>query len=70
MLALLSLVSVIASTLKGVEYIMTNNKDILVQIIGIMMRLSEEQSTTTNPVANSVNLRFCIAIMQKMSVKS
>ena len=70
MLALLSLVSVIVSTLKGVEYIMTNNKDILVQIIGIMMRLSEEQSTTTNPVANSVNLRFCIAIMQKMSVKS
>lgn len=28
------------------------------------------QKTTTDPIATSVNLRFSIAIMQKISIKS
>ena len=68
--AILSLISVIASTLKGVEYLMTNGKKILITLINIMIELSVQRAQTTNPVANSVNTRFCIAIMQKMSIKS
>ena len=68
--AILSLISVIASTLKGVEYLMTNGKKILIALINIMKELSKQRPQTTNPVANSVNTRFCIAIMQKMSIKS
>ena len=34
--AVLSLISVIVSTLKGVEYIMTNGKDIVVALIKIL----------------------------------
>lgn len=41
--ALLSLISVITSTLKGVEYIMLNGKDILVKIISLMKELAESQ---------------------------
>jgi hypothetical protein len=68
--ALLSLVSVIASTLKGVEYLMTNGKKILTTLIAIMKDLSLKTASSSNPIANSVNSRFCIAIMQKMSIKS
>ena len=68
--AILSLISVIASTLKGVEYLMTNGKKILLTLIHIMKDLNKQRATTSNPIANSVNTRFCIAIMQKMSIKS
>lgn len=39
--AILSLISVIASTLKGVEYLMTNGKKILMTLIIIMKDLSK-----------------------------
>ena len=39
--AILSLISVIASTLKGVEYLMTNGKKILITLINIMKELSK-----------------------------
>ena len=68
--AMLSLVSIVASTLKGIEYLLTNGKEIIVQLINLMKELANDQVSTTNPIANSVNLRFCIAIMQKISIKS
>lgn len=68
--AILSLISVMASTLKGVEYLMTNGKKILLTLVGTMKELNKSRPTTSNPIANSVNMRFCIAIMQKMSIKS
>jgi hypothetical protein len=61
--SMLSLISVIVSTLKGVEYIMINGSEVLVLVINIMKKLVQTQYETTNPVANSVNLRFCIAIL-------
>ncbi len=57
--ATLSLISIIAATYKGVEYLMTNSTTILEKIIEIMK--GQEDS--------SVIQRFCIAILQKMSVK-
>ena len=68
--AILSLISVMASTLKGVEYLMTNGKKILISLIQILKDLSKQRAAAANPIANSVNTRFCIAIMQKMSIKS
>ena len=47
---------------------MTNGKEILVRLIRILKETADDQPTTTNPVANSVILRFCIAILQKMSI--
>ena len=58
--AITSLISVIASTLKGVEYLTHNsNMDVIRQIIAIL-------KSTEN---GSVTQRFCIAILQKCSVK-
>ena len=57
--ALLSLISVIVSTLKGVEYIVMNGHQIVTKIIEI---LKDQQD-------GSVNQRFCIAILQKVSIK-
>jgi hypothetical protein len=51
--ALLALVSVIVSTLKGVEYLVTNDQMLIVRIIEI---LKEQED-------GSVNQRFCIAIL-------
>jgi hypothetical protein len=61
---------VIVSTLKGVEYILINGKEIVVMLIKILKQLSKMQKITTDPIATSVNLRFSIAIMQKISIKS
>ena len=61
--AVLSLVSIIVSTLKGIQYIMTNGKATLERLIEILRHLLAQQKETTNPLANSVNLRFCIAIL-------
>ena len=60
----------IVSTLKGVEYILINGKEIVVMLIKILKQLSKMQKITTDPIATSVNLRFSIAIMQKISIKS
>lgn len=57
--ALLALVSVIVSTLKGVEYLVTNDQLLIARIIDI---LKEQED-------GSVNQRFCVAILQKISIK-
>lgn len=57
--ATLSLISIISATYKGVEYLMTNGSSIVEKIIDIMK----------NQEDGSVIQRFCIAILQKMSVK-
>lgn len=57
--ALCALISVIASTLKGVEYLVTNDHAVLQKIIDV---LKEQED-------GSVTQRFCIAILQKMSIK-
>ena len=64
----LSLVSIVASTLKGVVYLMSNGKAILIHLIKLTTLLSKLQKTTSQAMAVSVNLRFCVAILQKMSV--
>ena len=68
--ASLSLVSIVASTLKGVIYLMSNGKNILTHLIKMTILLAKQQKTTSQPMAISVNLRFCIAILQKMSIKA
>jgi hypothetical protein len=57
--ATLSLISIIAATYKGVEYLMTNGSTVVEKIIEIMK--NQEDGTVIQ--------RFCIAILQKMSVK-
>lgn len=57
--ATLSLISIIAATYKGVEYLMTNSNKIVEKIIEIMKNQDD----------GTVIQRFCIAILQKMSVK-
>ncbi len=57
--SLLALVSVIVSTLKGAEYLTSISMDIVKKVIDI---LREEED-------GSVNQRFCIAILQKVSIK-
>jgi hypothetical protein len=57
--AALSLISIIAATYKGVEYLMSNGSSILEKILDIMKGQED----------GSVIQRFCIAILQKMSVK-
>lgn len=57
--SLLALISVIVSTLKGVEYIVMNGHSIVIRVIEV---LKEQED-------GSVNQRFCIAILQKVSIK-
>eukprot|EP01017_Pseudomicrothorax_dubius_P004052 TRINITY_DN1072_c0_g2_i4.p1 TRINITY_DN1072_c0_g2~~TRINITY_DN1072_c0_g2_i4.p1 ORF type:complete len:471 (-),score=150.25 TRINITY_DN1072_c0_g2_i4:91-1503(-) len=58
--AITSLISVVSSTLRGVEYLIFNNNfSIIVRIIRIM----KEQEN------GSVTQRFCIATLQKCSIK-
>lgn len=66
----MSIISIIVSTLKGIDYIVCNGKEVLVLLINLMKSLADQQESTTNPVANSINLRFSIAVMQKVSIKS
>ena len=61
--ALLSLISIVASTLKGVEYLLTNDQMIVMQLIEILKQMPHNQD-------GSVNQRFLIAILQKISIKS
>lgn len=58
--AITSLISVIASTLKGVEYITHNGDMSLVRSVIKILRATENGSVTQ---------RFCIAILQKCSIK-
>ena len=57
--ALLALISVIVSTLKGVEYLISLDMSVMKRIIDILKQQED----------GSVNQRFCIAILQKMSIK-
>ena len=57
--AICALISVIASTPQGVDYLTTHGMEIVTQVIDI---LKEQED-------GSVTQRFCIAILQKMSVK-
>lgn len=57
--ATLSLISIIAATYKGVEYLMGNGPSIAEKVIEVMKNQDD----------GSVIQRFCIAILQKMSVK-
>jgi len=58
--AITSLISVVASTLKGVEYLCHGNK---MQIVEKIIKILKEQEN------GSVTQRFCIAILQKCSIK-
>lgn len=57
--ALLALISVIVSTLKGVEYLVTNDQLLIARIIDILKETDD----------GGVNQRFCVAILQKISIK-
>lgn len=57
--AVLSIISIIASTFKGVQYILSNDVSILEKIIEILKATEDGQ----------VIQRFCLAILQKMSIK-
>ena len=57
--SILSLLSIISSTYKGVEYITQNGNSIIEKIIEIMKTQED----------GNVNQRFSIAILQKLSVK-
>jgi len=55
-----SLISVLSSTLKGVEYLSHNNNDCILQRI---IKILKEQEH------GNVTQRFCLAILQKSSIK-
>ena len=57
--AICALISVIASTSKGVEYLTGSSLEIAQKVIEI---LKEQED-------GSVTQRFCIAILQKMSIR-
>lgn len=61
--ATISLISVIVSTLKGVQYIMSNGKELLITLIKLTKHLALNQKRGFAPKATSVNLRFCMAIL-------
>ena len=62
--ALLSLVSVVVSTLKGVEYILSNDQLIVCALIEILIQTHEDPKEI-----GSVNHRFVMAALQKISIK-
>ena len=57
--SILSVLSIISSTYDGVNYLLTNNYDILLKVIEIMKGTEDGQ----------VLQRFCISILNKMSIK-
>ncbi len=57
--SILSVLSIITSTLNGVNYLLSNNFDILIKIIEIMKGTEDGQ----------VLQRFCISILNKISIK-
>lgn len=58
--AITSLISVIVSTIKGIEYITYNNNDVIIKKV-INILLEQEDGNVTQ--------RFCLGILQKCSVK-
>lgn len=59
--AVTSLISVIVSTLRGIEYITNGGSD--VTVIDKIIKILKEQDN------GNVTQRFCLAILQKCSVK-
>ena len=57
--AVLAIISIIVSTYRGIEYIISNGTSIVEKVIEIMKATEDGQ----------VIQRFCIAILQKMSIK-
>jgi hypothetical protein len=58
--AITSMISILASTIRGIEYITYNGNDAVLQRV---IRILDEQDN------GSVTQRFCLAILQKCSVK-
>jgi len=58
--AITSLISVISSTLRGVEYLISKNRMVVIERV---IKILKDQEN------GSVTQRFCIAIMQKCSIK-
>ena len=61
--AILSLISVIVSALKGVEYLLMNDQMILVALLQMFQGMDHSSD-------GSVAHRFLVAILQKMSIKA
>ena len=57
--SILTVLSIIASTYEGVNYLLTHNNDILIKVIEIMKGTEDGQ----------VLQRFCISILNKISIK-
>ena len=62
--ALLSLISIVVSTLKGAEYVLSNDSLVLSAIIQIVHQMHSDTKEY-----GSVNHRFAMAILQKISIK-
>lgn len=58
--AITSLISVIVSTIKGIEYITYNGNDVIIKRV---IKILEEQED------GNVTQRFCLGILQKCSIK-
>jgi hypothetical protein len=71
--AVCALVSVVASTGKGVEYLVSQGMGVVDKVVRILKEGSSQKegaaASGENEGDGSVTQRFCIAILQKMSVK-
>lgn len=73
--AVCALISVIASTVQGVDYLLVNignqnpSAETLPYDFTIMHKILEIITRDVNCTDGSVTQRFCLAILQKMSVK-
>lgn len=64
--AVCALVSVVASTASGVEYLLVNAKRPDFTVLHKVLEIITRDADCTD---GSVTQRFCLAILQKMSVK-
>lgn len=64
--AVCALVSVVASTASGVEYLLVNSKRPDFTVLHKVLEIITRDADCTD---GSVTQRFCLAILQKMSVK-
>ena len=69
--AVCALISVISSTLQGVDYLLVNTPGQLQPInnFAILNKIIEIITRDVSCTDGSVTQRFCLAILQKMSVK-
>ena len=64
--AVCALISVVASTVGGVEYLLVNSKRPDFTVLHKVLEIITRDADCTD---GSVTQRFCLAILQKMSVK-